>query len=138
MALSDTIADMLTRVRNAARNKVERVDCRHSNICRGIAKVLKEEGYINDFTVIEDGRQGILRVNLKYGPHGEPLFHLLKRESKPGRRVYVHAASMPRPLAGLRLFKPLQQIEPMPRGCHTDDGITYRCGGDREPCSTDI
>ena len=115
MALSDTIADMLTRVRNAARNKVERVDCRHSNICRGIAKVLKEEGYINDFTVIEDGRQGILRVNLKYGPHGEPLFHLLKRESKPGRRVYVHAATMPRPLAGLGIA-----IVSTPRGVLSD------------------
>jgi small subunit ribosomal protein S8 len=115
MALSDTIADMLTRVRNAARNKVERVDCRHSNICRGIAKVLKEEGYITDFTVIEDGRQGILRVSLRYGPHGEPLFHLLKRESKPGRRVYVHAASMPRPLAGLGIA-----IVSTPRGVLSD------------------
>ncbi|MEX0776214.1 MAG: 30S ribosomal protein S8 [Phycisphaeraceae bacterium] len=101
MSLSDTISDMLTRIRNAVRIKAERVDCRNSKICQGIAKVLKEEGYINDFGVIEDGRQGILRVELRYGPHGEPLFHLMQRESKPGRRVYVRVDQMPRPLAGM-------------------------------------
>ena len=101
MSLSDTIADMLTRVRNAARNKVATVDCRHSKICAGIARVLKDEGYISGFHVIEDGRQGILRVELRYGPHGEPLFSVLKRQSKPGRRVYVKVDELPRPLGGL-------------------------------------
>ena len=101
MALSDTIADMLTRIRNAARNKAAKVDCRNSKVCQGIAKVLKEEGYITDFAVIEDGRQGILRVELRYGPKGEDLIHSLQRTSKPGRRVYAKFADLPRPLEGL-------------------------------------
>jgi small subunit ribosomal protein S8 len=95
MSVSDTIADMLTRIRNAVRNRAERVDCLNSKICGGIAKVLKEEGYITDFSVIEDGRQ------LKYSTSGEPLFHELKRRSKPGCRVYSKVADLPRPLAGL-------------------------------------
>jgi small subunit ribosomal protein S8 len=97
MSVSDTIADMLTRIRNAVRNRAERVDCLNSKICGGIAKVLKEEGYITDFSVIEDGRQGILRIELKYSTSGEPLFH----ELKPGCRVYSKVADLPRPLAGL-------------------------------------
>lgn len=101
MALSDPIADMLTRVRNAASIKAKRVDCRNSKICFGIAQVLKEEGYVGDFSVIDDGRQGILRVDLRYGPNGEQLIHTLKRESKPGCRVYTRADKLPRPLGGL-------------------------------------
>lgn len=101
MSVSDTIADMLTRIRNAVRNRSERVDCLNSKICGGIAKVLKEEGYITDFSVIDDGRQGILRIELKYGSAGEPLFHSLQRRSKPGCRVYSKVADLPRPLAGL-------------------------------------
>jgi small subunit ribosomal protein S8 len=101
MSLSDPIADMLTRIRNAVRNKAKKVDCRNSKVCAGIAKVLKEEGYVEDFAVIDDGRQGILRVNLRYGPHGEQLIHRLDRESKPGRRVYTKVKDLPRPLAGL-------------------------------------
>jgi small subunit ribosomal protein S8 len=101
MSVSDTIADMLTRIRNAVRNRAEKVDCLNSKICGGIAKVLKEEGYITDFSVIDDGRQGILRIELKYGTAGEPLFHSLQRRSKPGRRVYSKVADLPRPLAGL-------------------------------------
>lgn len=101
MAVSDTIADMLTRIRNAARNKAPRVDCLNSRICAGIAKVLKEEGYIADFAVIDDGRQGILRVDLRYGARGEALIHTVTRRSKPGRRVYAKIAELPRPMAGL-------------------------------------
>jgi small subunit ribosomal protein S8 len=101
MALTDTIADMLTRIRNAARNKAKRVECRNSKVCAGIAKVLKEEGYIADYAVIDDGRQGILRIDLKYGPSGESLFTSIVRESKPGRRVYSGVEDLPRPLAGL-------------------------------------
>ncbi len=101
MSLSDTIADMLTRIRNAVRNGVGRVDCRNSKICSGIAQVLKDEGYINDFDVIDDGRQGILRVHLRYGPHGEPTFSTLRRASRPGRRMYVKVDEVPRPMAGL-------------------------------------
>ena len=115
MALTDTIADMLTRIRNAVRNKVERVDCRNSKICQGIAKVLKEEGYITDYAVIEDGRQGILRVELRYGQRGEPLFQLVERQSKPGRRLYVKSTEIPRPLAGLGI-----SIVSTPKGVLSD------------------
>lgn len=101
MSFNDTIADMLTRVRNAVTRQKARVDCRNSKICIGIAEVLKREGYIENFSVIDDGRQGILRLDLRYGPHGEPLFYLMKRESKPGCRVYVKSTELPRPLAGM-------------------------------------
>lgn len=101
MALTDTIADMLTRLRNAVRNKAERVDCRNSNVCQGIAQVLKDEGYIAGFAVIEDGRQGILRLELRYGSRGEPPLQRVVRASTPGRRLYVKAREVPRPLAGL-------------------------------------
>lgn len=101
MSLSDTIADMLTRIRNAVRNHAPHVDCRHSKICMGIAQVLKEEGYIKDCALIEDGRQGILRVDLRYGKNEEPLIHVLDRQSKPSRRVYRKAKELPRPLGGL-------------------------------------
>ena len=101
MALSDPIADMLTRIRNAARNGSKRVDCCNSKICAGIARVLKHEGYISDFVVIDDGRQGVLRIELKYGPEGQQLIHHLARQSRPGRRVYRGAEDLPRPLAGL-------------------------------------
>ncbi len=101
MSYSDTIADMLTRIRNAARNRAKQVDCRNSKICQGIARVLMEEGYIIGHTVIEDGRQGILRIELKYGPNGEQLIQSIRRQSKPGCRVYSKVEQLPRPLAGL-------------------------------------
>lgn len=101
MSLSDPIADMLTRIRNAASKRAKHVDCRNSKICTGIANVLKSEGYVSDYSVIDDGRQGILRVELRYGPNGEQLFHQLKRASKPGCRVYRKVDELPRPLAGL-------------------------------------
>ena len=101
MSLNDPIADMLTRVRNAIRNGAPRVDCRNTKVCAGIANVLKNEGFIEEFVVIDDGQQGILRINLKYGPKGELLIHRLDRESKPGKRVYTGTANLPRPLGGL-------------------------------------
>ncbi|MEM1110186.1 MAG: 30S ribosomal protein S8 [Planctomycetota bacterium] len=101
MALSDPIADMLNRLRNASRNGFPTVDCRNSKVCAGIAAALQHEGYVNGHTVIDDGRQGILRVELRYGPNGEKLFHTMKRESKPGCRVYKKVDELPRPLAGL-------------------------------------
>ncbi len=101
MALSDPIADMLNRLRNASRNGFKTVDCMNSKVCAGIAAALQHEGYVNGHTVIDDGRQGILRVELRYGPNGEKLFHKLQRESKPGCRVYTKVADLPRPLAGL-------------------------------------
>ena len=101
MSLSDPIADMLTRIRNAVRNKSRKVDIACSKVCTGIAKVLKDEGYIEDFNVIDDGRQGILRIDLRYGKEGQQLIHLIKRESRPGCRVYTRCGDLPRPLSGL-------------------------------------
>ena len=101
MALSDPIADMLTRIRNAARNQAPSVDCRASKVCAGIAAALQHEGYIESFEVLKDTAQGILRIQLKYGPNGEHIIHKIKRESKPGCRVYTRVSNLPRPLAGL-------------------------------------
>ena len=99
--LTDPIADMLTRIRNAVRVSKPRVDVRASKIIKGIAQVLKQEGYIDDFKVIEDTKQGIVRVYLKYGPEGEPLITAIKRESRPGRRDYRSLEELPRVLNGL-------------------------------------
>lgn len=126
MSLSDPIADMLTRVRNAARNQAEKVDCKNSKVCAGIARVLKEEGYIQDFQVIDDGRQGVLRVELKYGDRGEPLINALTRLSKPGCRVYTGVKEIPRPLAGLGI-----SILTTPRGVLSDRQCReHRVGGE--------
>jgi small subunit ribosomal protein S8 len=101
MSLNDPIADMLTRIRNAIRNDVKHVAIKRSKICIGIADVLKREGYIDDYDLIDDDRQGLIRIQLKYGPRGEKLIHRLERISKPGRRVYSKVEELPRPLAGL-------------------------------------
>ena len=98
---SDPIADMLTRVRNAVRVRPPEVLIPSSKIKVGIARVLKEEGYINGFDVIEDTHQGKLRVQLKYGDRGEDVIHQLTRESKVGCRVYRKVKDLPRVLDGL-------------------------------------
>ncbi len=101
MAISDPIADMLTRIRNGLRNRAKTVNCLNSKVCRGIADVLRDEGYISSYDVIEDGRQGLIRVHLKYGPSGEALISRITRSSKPGCRVYAGVDELPRPLQGL-------------------------------------
>jgi small subunit ribosomal protein S8 len=101
MSLSDPIADMLTRIRNAYRARRETVNIRASKICEGISQVLKAEGYISDYDRIDDGNQGILRVQLKYGPRGELVLVEIKRISTPGRRVYSGMDDLPRPLNGM-------------------------------------
>ncbi len=101
MAIGDPIADMLTRIRNAARNKSKTVTCVRNKVCAGIAAVLRDEGYITGFDLIEDGRQGLIRVHLKYGPGGETVLNKLTRMSKPGRRTYSGVDDLPRPLQGL-------------------------------------
>ncbi|MCC6952227.1 MAG: 30S ribosomal protein S8 [Phycisphaerales bacterium] len=101
MAIGDPIADMLTRIRNAARNKAKSVNVINTKVCRGIASVLKDEGYIDSFDLVEDGRQGQIRIRLRYGPGGEAILHSLTRQSKPGRRVYASVDELPRPLQGL-------------------------------------
>jgi small subunit ribosomal protein S8 len=101
MSLSDPIADMLTRIRNAARVNKSDVQVKASNICQGIAVVLKDEGYIEDFDRIDDNKQGVLRITLKYDQDGRPIINELKRTSKPGRRIYVSVDELPRVLAGM-------------------------------------
>jgi len=101
MAVNDPIADMLTRIRNAARNREKTVKCLNSKVCRGIATILQQEGYIAGFDVVEDGRQGIIRIRLKYGPRGETILNSLERQSKPGRRLYRGYGDLPRPMQGL-------------------------------------
>ena len=98
---SDPIADMLTRIRNAVRGRKRQVSIPSSKVKVGIARVLKEQGYIEDFDVIEDTKQGVLRIELRYGPRGEQLIHALQRESKPGRRRYVGVDGLPKVLDGL-------------------------------------
>jgi len=101
MSLSDPIADMLTRIRNAMRINKNEVNIKASNICEGIAAVLKKEGYIEDFDRIDDGRQGILRVTLKYDDDGQPIINEITRVSKPGCRIYSSVDKLPRVLAGM-------------------------------------
>jgi len=101
MAIQDLTADMLTRIRNSVRNRAKSVDCLNNKLNRGVAKVLQEEGYIASSEVVEDGRQGILRVHLKYGPRGEQIINTIDRVSRTGCRVYRGAEGLPRPLQGL-------------------------------------
>jgi small subunit ribosomal protein S8 len=101
MPTSDPIADMLTRIRNASRVKARQVRVKRSKVCLGLAGVLKDEGYIVDFDVIEDTNQGEIRIDLKYGERREPVITELRRASRPGRRIYRGADALPRPLDGL-------------------------------------
>jgi len=101
MSLSDPIADMLTRIRNAMRINKDQVIIKASNICEGIAAVLKQEGYIEDFDRIDDGNQGILRIMLKYDQDGMSIIHEIARTSKPGRRIYSSVGELPNVLAGM-------------------------------------
>jgi len=101
MSLSDPIADMLTRIRNAMRVNRSQVNIRASKICEGIAAVLKKEGYIEDFDRIDDGKQGVLRVTLKYDQNGQSVINEITRTSKPGRRVYSPVDKLPHVLGGM-------------------------------------
>jgi len=92
---------MLTRIRNASRVGKTQVNIKASKICEGIAAVLKKEGYIQDFDRIDDGKQGILRVTLKYDPEGQPAITEIKRMSKPGCRLYAGVDSLPTVLGGM-------------------------------------
>ena len=101
MSMTDPIADMLTRIRNANMASHERVEAPSSKVKEWIAKVLHEEGYIRNYRLIDDNKQGILRIYLKYGENKEKVITNLKRISKPGRRVYVDAKHLPKVLGGL-------------------------------------
>jgi small subunit ribosomal protein S8 len=101
MSLSDPIADMLTRIRNAMRINKGQVNTKASKICEGIAAVLKKEGYIEDFDRIDDGKQGILRITLKYDQQGHSIISEITRKSKSGCRVYSSVDKLPRILGGM-------------------------------------
>jgi len=101
MATSDPIADMLTRIRNASNVGKKRLYAKRSKVCLGVARVLKEEGYIAGFESIDDTNQGEIRIDLKVGDRGEKVIQNLKRASRPGRRIYRGATDLPRVLDGL-------------------------------------
>lgn len=101
MQITDTIADLLTRIRNANSAKHETVDIPASNMKKAIVEILRNEGYIKSYTVIEDGKQGVIRVTLKYGEGKVPAITGLRRVSKPGLRIYSDVENMPKVLKGL-------------------------------------
>ena len=101
MTMTDPIADMLTRIRNANVVKHETVDVPASNMKKELSRILLEEGFIRGYDVIEDGKQGIIRIQLKYGQSGERVISGLKRISKPGMRVYASNHEVPKVLNGL-------------------------------------
>jgi len=101
MVMTDPIADMLTRIRNANSVYHDKVEIPASKIKQAIAQVLKAEGFIKDFEIVKDDKQGMLRASLKYGPNREKVITGIKRISKPGLRVYARKDQMPRVLGGL-------------------------------------
>ncbi len=101
MAMTDPIADMLTRVRNANSVYHDKVEIPGSKIKRAIAEVLKNEGFIKDYTFTEDNKQGVITIKLKYGPEREKVITGLKRISRPGLRHYAKHSELPRVLGGL-------------------------------------
>jgi small subunit ribosomal protein S8 len=101
MNMTDPIADMLTRIRNAQRARHARVEMPSSRMKVEIAKILKEEGYLASYKVAEEGRRKLLRITLRYGGDGSPAISRLTRVSRPGRRVYTPHASVPQVLGGI-------------------------------------
>lgn len=102
MQITDTIADMLTRIRNANSAKHDSVDIPASNMKKAIAQILVDEGYVKNYQVIDDGKQGVIRVTLKYqGPSKSPVLMGLRRVSKPGLRIYSSSEDMPRVMKGI-------------------------------------
>ena len=101
MQITDTIADLLTRIRNAGTAKHATVDIPASNVKKAIVQILVDEGYVKSFQVIEDGKQGVIRVVLKYNDSNSSVITGLKRVSKPGLRIYASSADMPKVRKGL-------------------------------------
>lgn len=101
MHITDPIADMLTRIRNANNAKHETVDVPASNMKKAIAQILLDEGYIKNYQIVDDGTQGVIHITLKYNPGKEKVITGLRRVSKPGLRVYVGADELPSILRGL-------------------------------------
>ena len=115
MQISDVIADMLTRIRNANSAKHETVDIPASGMKKSIADILKEEGYIASYQIIEDGKQGVIRITLKYGRGKQKVIQGLRRVSKPGLRIYSNCEDMPKVMNGLGIA-----IVSTPKGVMTD------------------
>ena len=101
MQITDTIADLLTRIRNANSAKHATVDVPASNMKKSIAQILVDEGYIKSFQIIDDGKQGIIRITLKYGENKSQVITGLRRVSKPGLRIYSSCEDMPKVMNGL-------------------------------------
>ena len=101
MQITDTIADLLTRIRNANTAKHATVDVPASRVKKDITQILVDEGYVKSFQLIEDGKQGVIRITLKYGDNKSPVITGLKRVSKPGLRIYSSCADMPKVRKGL-------------------------------------
>ena len=115
MQITDSIADLLTRIRNANTAKHPTVDVPASNIKKAIAQVLLDEGYIKNYQIIEDGKQGIIRITLKYGENKSQVITGLRRVSKPGLRIYSSCEDMPKVMRGLGIA-----IVSTPKGVMTD------------------
>ena len=126
MQITDAIADMLTRIRNANSAKHDSVKIPASNMKKAIAQILVDEGYIAGFTVEEDGKQGIMTVQLKYGPNKSQVITGLRRVSKPGLRIYTNVEDMPKVMKGLGIA-----ILSTPKGIMTDkDARKANVGGE--------
>ena len=126
MQVTDAIADMLTRIRNANSEKHDSVKIPASNMKKAIAQILVDEGYIKGFTVEEDGKQGIMEVQLKYGPNKSQVITGLRRVSKPGLRIYTNVEDMPKVMKGLGIA-----ILSTPKGVMTDkDARKANLGGE--------
>jgi small subunit ribosomal protein S8 len=101
MQITDTIADLLTRIRNASSAKHDTVEIPASGMKKAIVQILVDEGYVKNYTVIDDGKQGIIKVNLKYGEGKNAAINGLQRVSKPGLRIYSNAEELPKVMKGL-------------------------------------
>lgn len=115
MQITDKIADMLTRIRNANAAKHDTVDVPSSNMKKAIAQILLDEGYIKGFQIVDDGKQGVIRITLKYGLGIEPVITGLRRVSKPGLRIYTSCKEMPKVMNGMGIA-----IMSTPKGIMTD------------------
>lgn len=126
MHITDPIADMLTRIRNANSAKHDTVDIPASNMKKAIAQILVDEGYIKGYKVIEDGKQGVVRVTLKYGENKAHVITGLRRVSKPGLRIYSNVEKMPKVMKGLGVA-----IVSTSKGIMTDkDARKQKVGGE--------
>ena len=101
MQITETIADVLTRIRNASSAKHDSVEIPASNMKKAICQILVDEGYVKNYTVTQDGKQGVIKVTLKYGEGKTPVIQGLRRVSKPGLRIYSSAAELPKVMKGL-------------------------------------